>query len=305
MTKPVLPEAAHPLRAIAFALTGFTCWAISDSINKLVLSMNVPNYQMMAINGMSGMLMIALVVYARGDRRKLKPRRLLPLLGYGLLLPINFCIILVALRYLSLTSFYAISFAAPLCVAGLSALFLREKLDGRKLGAIIAGFTGVLIAVNPMHIMDDRSTSIGILAAAVATLVFAVQQLLMRRLSRHETQESVAFYPRFVTITAGIIGIIIFGTHSITPSAIAYNCMAGCIGGFGWLCMAHAYKHATASTVAPFHYSQIISGAVIGYLVWGDVPKWNTVLGVAVIIASGIYIINHTRKKSIAPEVET
>ena len=297
-------SAAHPLRAIVYALIGFTCWTVSDSINKLILGMDVPNYQMMALNGFSGFVIIACVALARGDGTKLKPKNLRGLFAYGLLLPINYCIILVALRFLPLASFYAISFGAPLCVAILSRFFLREKMGIPKIAATIIGFAGVLIAINPAHAMDDHNAAIGVGASLAAMFIFSVQQLWMRHLSRNEAQECVALYPRLVTVSAGLIGIFILGYHPMPIKAVLYLVTTGCVGGIGWLLMAHAYKNASAVTVAPFHYSQIISGAAFGYILWGDIPHWNVILGVAIIMATGIYLILHSRKAALLREVE-
>jgi drug/metabolite transporter (DMT)-like permease len=60
----------------------------------------------------------------------------------------------------------------------------------------------------------------------------------------------------------------------------------------------YALRLTTAATVMQFHYSQIIAGALIGYLIWHDVPSWMTIGGAAVIIASGLFIAAHTHKAS-------
>jgi drug/metabolite transporter (DMT)-like permease len=75
----------------------------------------------------------------------------------------------------------------------------------------------------------------------------------------------------------------------------------GFTGGIAWLLMTAAYKHAPAATISPFHYSQIITGALLGYLIWHDVPTLHLMLGGTVIIGSGLYIAAHARKAGKAP----
>jgi drug/metabolite transporter (DMT)-like permease len=70
------------------------------------------------------------------------------------------------------------------------------------------------------------------------------------------------------------------------------------LGSFGWVVMSKAYKNAPAAAVAPFHYSQMLMGALLGFLIWGDVPNRYLIGGACIIIASGIYLVRHERRVS-------
>jgi drug/metabolite transporter (DMT)-like permease len=132
----------------------------------------------------------------------------------------------------------------------------------------------------------------------VAMVATALQMVLLRVLGRRETRESTVLYPRIVTILGGVIAAFLWGFEPMSSRAVFCSLLSGVLGGTGWLCMAEAYKTAPAATVAPFHYSQIITGAFIGYLIWGDIPSYGLLAGAALIILSGIYIVTHVRKSA-------
>jgi drug/metabolite transporter (DMT)-like permease len=114
---------------------------------------------------------------------------------------------------------------------------------------------------------------------------------------RGESRESLAFWPRLLVAVAGLAMGCALGFGALPLKGLGLIICSGGIGGAGgWLCMAEAYKTAPASIVAPFHYSQIIVAALLGYAVWHDMPTLHLLLGVAIIIASGLYVTLRTRK---------
>ena len=127
-------------------------------------------------------------------------------------------------------------------------------------------------------------------------LIFSVMMLVLRILGRSESRECMAFYPRVVILIGSLIVCFIGVYRPMSATVIILAMLSGGAGSLGWLLMAQAYKLAPASIVAPFHYSEIITGALIGYLIWHDIPSAHVVIGAAIIIGSGLYIITHTRK---------
>lgn len=291
---------ASHLHAIFYALAGFFCWTCGDMFLKLANLMGLPKYEIMIVGGLGGMLSISLFLALRGELKKLRPKRFGGLAALGVLIFFNYICWQYALSYLPLANFYTILFLAPAMVAVLAALFLREKLDWRKSAAIAAGFAGVVISVNPALLLEGRISWIGYAAAFSGMLILSTQQIGMRLMGARESHECVAFYPRSAVILAGLIGIAIWGYEPMPWQGFVYALASGVVGGFGWLPMARAYKLAPAATVSPFHYSQIVTGALVGYLVWHNVPDLHLVAGAVVIIASGLYIIEHVRRAALA-----
>jgi drug/metabolite transporter (DMT)-like permease len=126
----------------------------------------------------------------------------------------------------------------------------------------------------------------------------SLQMLTLRILGPRENRECVAFYSRLIILIGSFAAGLMLGFRDMPFDAVILSLASGGFGSFGWLLMAHAYKLAPAALVAPFQYSEIITGALIGYLIWHDVPSAHLAVGAVVIIASGIYIITHARKSA-------
>ena len=286
----------NPMRAIVFALIGYSCWVFGDMFMKLAVETGAPRHEIMFFGGLSGMLMILLVTLARRRVKVLQPRAYGGLALLAVMFLFNYMCWQIALSHLPLANFYAIPFMAPTAVVILSGVILGEQLDWRKIAVTVTGFIGVLIVVNPMHVFQDKGSWAGYAAAACGMCVLVVQQLTMRFIATRESREATAFYPRLGAVVGGLVGMAAFGFEPMTAKGFLYCLGTGSIGGIGWMMMAQAYKMAPVSTVAPFHYSEIITSVLIGYLVWHDVPSLNFAVGAFVIILSGLYVLRHAHK---------
>jgi drug/metabolite transporter (DMT)-like permease len=297
-------QSSH-LKAIIIALTGFTAWTISDMFLKLIGESTLPKYELMMMSSIGGMVIIFTSTALRGDIKKLKPRKWKGLLILGLLHLTNFFCWFMAIQHLQLTSMYTVTFMCPMIIAILAAIFLSEKFSWKHGLAILIGFAGVTYAVNPTQLFGAGGHWRGYIYVFCAAILMSVMMVILRILGPRENREATAFYPRVVIFIGTMTCALIMGFH---PMSFKISCLAfssGMVGSLGWLLMAHAYKLAPAATVAPFQYSQIVSGALVGYLVWHDVPNYHTLIGAVIIIASGIYIITHARKSALVLKGET
>jgi drug/metabolite transporter (DMT)-like permease len=293
----------HSLRAILYALAGFTCWVIGDTFLKLSSEYGVPTYEIMIVGGMAGLAAIFIFTLVRGKIHTLHTRHYRVLSFLGFLFLASYVVWVSALSRLPLANFYTILFLAPTTAAIFAVLFLKEHLTLGKILAILAGFIGVVIAINPEHLFSDKFDVTGYAVALAGMLIVVTQMLTMRRYGRHISREALAFYPRLAAIGGGIAALIYYGYVPMPLPAFLYCAGAGCVGGIGWMLMAHAYKLAPAATVAPFHYSQIVTGGLIGYFIWNDLPSPHLLVGAAIIVASGLYIA--TRKDQTAQIAKT
>ena len=186
---------------------------------------------------------------------------------------------------LPLATVTAISFAAPLCVAALSRWLLGEHVGARRVAAILAGFGGVLVILRPSVAGLDLPT----LVAVLATLLYSLVMIFMRRLNRTETPSAIVFYYLVTSIVLSGMALPFYWT---TPDLRGWLLLLalGLLGGFGQIAMTTAFRHADAAFVAPFDYTGIVWASAIGWLFWGEVPGGRLWLGVAIIIASGLYI---------------
>ena len=276
------------LGAIGFAFAGFTFWVLTDSTIKLVGQSGLPPYEMVAFLGFFMAVFLGAYGLWRRDTEALRPRSLKRQLGRASLdMAVNVCVV-IALRHMTLTLFYILIFTAPLLISLLSVLFLREEISWRKGVAIVAGFAGVVIAVHPWG-GARQADWVGFAACMVCVACFSVNMVWSRVLTRTERPESLAFFSGLVTAAAGAV-LMLFHAEPLTLLQFAGLFAMGLFCALGTLCFYIAVKHTSAANVSQYHYTQLITGTLISYLVWHDKPGFFVLAGSALILASGLYI---------------
>ena len=199
----------------------------------------------------------------------------------------NLCVV-IALRHLPLTLFYILVFAAPMVIALLAAIFLHEHLNWRKTTAILAGFVGVVIAVDPFGLRGSEDW-IGFVACAICVSCFAVGMVWTREISRTESTESMTFFSGLVMALAGF-GAMLVHAAPLNPRLTVVLCAMGLLATLGNVCYFVALRHTTAANVSQYHYTQLVTGAIVAYFLFGEKPTWWMAAGAVLIVASGLYI---------------
>ena len=210
-----------------------------------------------------------------------------------------------ALTRLPLPEAITLNYAQPLLVVVFSALLLGETIRVYRWSAVVIGLIGVLIISWPKLSLfssaggvSDRE-AIGVVAALASASMSAIALLLVRRLVRTERSATIVLW---FSLTASAMALlsIPFGWQALSVSQAALLIIAGFCGGFGQILMTESYRHAEASTVAPFEYTSMILGIVVGYFAFGDVPTIHMVIGGAIVIGAGIFIIWREHRLGIA-----
>jgi drug/metabolite transporter (DMT)-like permease len=282
------------LQAITLAVAGFTLWVLTDTAIKLVNQSHLPWFEILAFLGFFMAVFMFARALIRRDLRALRPHQLRPqLLRSALDIGNNICVI-IALRHLTLTTFYILIFLAPIVVALLSPFVLHERMTWKKALAILTGFSGVVIAVHPWG-NSHQADWIGYAACMVCVACFSVNIVWSRVLTQTETPESLTLFSGAVMALVGfslMIGSALMLHHGppLTPRIAALLVATGLLCAVGSLCFFVALKHTTAANVSQFHYTQLITGALMAWLVWRQTPGLYTILGAVLIIVSGIYI---------------
>jgi drug/metabolite transporter (DMT)-like permease len=280
-------RASH-LQAIGLAVAGFTLWVLADSTIKLIGKSPLPAYEVIAFMGLVICGCLAAWTFARGDMDALwptQPRR--QLVRSCLDLTNNLCVV-VALRHVPLTLFYILVFTSPMVITILAAVFLKERLEVRKGIAIVAGFAGVMIALDPFG-GTTPGDWIGYTACMVCVTFFSINMVWSRVLTQTETAESLAFFAGMVMAVVGAGGMAIHAAP-LTGRLVAALIAMGVFCVAGSMCFFIAVKHTSASNVSQYHYTQLLTGALISYLVWREVPTAWMAAGGLLIVASGLYI---------------
>jgi drug/metabolite transporter (DMT)-like permease len=287
------------LRAIGYALAGFCLWVLTDTCIKLSGEAAIPPYEIVGFLGLVQVMAVIAATASRGQIKTLQPRNLRRQLVRASLVGINMFCNAIALKHLPLTTFYIVVFTAPMVIAILATIFLREHLNWQKIAAIIAGFGGVVYAINPGAAVSSGDW-IGYIALIFSVLAFAINTTWLRVMTQSESLPSLIFFSGLAMTISGFMPML-WHFEPLTKFLFALLLVAGLLNILGNLLNYKALKYTTASTVSQFHYTQIITGALLGHLIWHDVPTLHLILGGAVIIGSGFYIAAHARKAGKAP----
>lgn len=183
----------------------------------------------------------------------------------------------------------AVSFTSPVIVALLSGPMLGEYLGLGHWVAVAVGFAGAIVVARPSGAGADPY----ILLAAGNAIFYAIYQVLVRRLGRHDRPETTVTY---AAVGGTLVLSLLVPFVWQTPRGAAewgLLALSGLFGGLGHWCVARALLWAPAAIAAPFSYVQLLEAAALGYLVFGDVPGAAVWIGAALIVASGLSIAWH------------
>lgn len=194
----------------------------------------------------------------------------------------------LAFTTIPLAEVYALVFLAPLFVTILSLFVLKEHVGPWRWFAVVAGFAGVLLVVQP----GFRELEIGHFAALVIALLAAISVILMRSLSAHETRTTMLGFLMLYAVVFNGIAMLVAGSFAVpTLGQAAILLMAGVFAAAGNVCLLAATRIAPANQLAPTHYSQIVWAVIIGALVFNEQPDAMSVIGLAIIAGSGLLTV--------------
>ena len=209
-----------------------------------------------------------------------------------------------ALTRLPLPEAVTLNYAQPLFVVVFSALFLGETVRIYRWSAVAVGLIGVLIVSWPKLSLLGGGPAIGddelfgVIAAFVGAALSAVAMLQVRSLVHTEKSAVIVIW---FSLTASLGGLLTipFGWQPIDAWQGFFLISAGICGGVAQIFMTEAYRHAEASTVAPFEYTSMILAIIVGYLAFGETPTIHIIIGGAIVIGAGIFIVWRERQLGI------
>ena len=199
-----------------------------------------------------------------------------------------------ALRSLQLADTVSISFAMPLLVALLAGPMLGEWVGPRRLAAICVGFIGVLVVTRP----GFGGFHPAMLLSLASTLCYALYGIWTRVLAAHDSSRTTMAYSSIlgaVLLTPALPFFWVWPENSVIWLLMAATGLFGAIG--HWMLIL-AHRRAPAAILAPFIYTEIIWMTLLGFTVFGDVPQLWTLLGAAIVIASGLYLWYRERMRA-------
>ncbi|WP_036216046.1 DMT family transporter [Massilia alkalitolerans] len=265
-------------------------FALMDTVMKL-LSQSYPAVQVAALRSLTSLPLIAVYVGIKvgyGDIFRIRwPLHILrAVLGIAMLSFFAF-----GIRKLSLAEAYTIFFIAPAIITALSVWFLKERVDVPRWIAISVGLCGVLVVLRPS---GAGFLTIGGLAVLGAAAMYAVSAITVGILARTDRSEHMVFWLMvMMSIGAGLLAAP--GWVGMRTGDIPLLLGLALSGFIGQLAITEAFAKGDASSVAPFEYTALAWAVGLDWMLWQTLPDGWTVVGAAIIIGSGMYLIRHEK----------
>lgn len=307
----------RPGAGIAFVLVGMAAISINDMLIKQ-LSGNYPLHQIVFTRSAIGLIFSLMLVQMEGGWTILKTSQPVAHLVRCLFVVISNMSFFVALAVIPLADATALFFAAPLFITVLSIPILGEKVGALRIGAVLVGFAGVLVMQRPWASADTLDASrIVLMLPVIAALTYAVMQLMTRKLGATSKASALSVYIQvmFIVVSIGfflVAGDGRFAQGSASPSItfllrawvwpasddwtlqIGLGLNSAIIG----YCLAQAYRLSDAATVAPFEYALLPMAVFWGWLLWAELPDLEVWVGMALIVASGLFVFLREQQKA-------
>ena len=270
---------------ISITVVGGLCFAIQDAGVKW-LSAEIAVLQILFLRSLVGLVFLSASTSFSGEKISLRVSR--PWLvavrsGINIL---SWVLFFTSLKYLPLATAIALFFSFPIFLAVISVPLLGESVGIRRVLAIVVGFAGVLLITNPAGGLSTPA-----LMMLGAALGWAFVASLTRILGETENTTTLLFY----TLLGFAVLLAIpqyWLWRSIELGAYLMIFGIAFFGVIAQFAVTKAYAIASPSLIAPFEYTALIWSAILGYLVWNDIPDLYAIAGAFLIIASGIYIIH-------------
>ena len=297
-------------KGILFILSGMALFSIQDSLIKYIFE-DTALYELYFGRTLTALILLAL--YLKITSQKLVMKTYYPLLTTVRVICFffGFSFFYISLTYMSLAMANALFFSSPFFISILAIVFLGEKVGIRRWLAIIVGFLGVYIVLNPNFENFDYTK----LAPVACALFYAISMTITKITSNKDSVYSQMFHLYIGAIGISIIFFIFtgkgqFNTFSdptlqfilrewfTNPTySWPFIIIMGLVASLSFYFVFSAYSIASPSVVSLFEYSLIIWAIIIGYLLFNDIPTARTFIGVALIIGAGVYIYIREKAK--------
>lgn len=204
--------------------------------------------------------------------------------------------IITGLTLLPLSTLSAILQVTPLVVTMGAAFFLKETVGWRRWAAILVGFAGVMIIIQPGGAPFDAA----IIWALIAVIGLGMRDLATRAVKPHFSTFSIVTFVAFLLIPVGIpLHIIMDGTPFLTtlsPTAWAVIIGGGIFGMGGYYAITVSMRIGEISAVAPYRYTRLVAALVLAFFIFGEVPDLAMIVGASLVIGAGLFTLYRERK---------
>jgi drug/metabolite transporter (DMT)-like permease len=272
----------HPGLGAGLMVLAMLCFALMDTASKF-LAEDYAITQIVWVRYLFFLGFAVLLCRRRGVIATLRTPRPWLQFGRAVLGVIEGAIFVVAFHFLPLAETHAVGAASPLLVVALSVPMLGERVGLRRWLAVLGGFAGVLIILQPGFGQLDLALLIPLFGA----LLWAIYQLLVRLCGRTDSAQTTLLWSAIGGVAVSSLAAPLSWT---TPTASAWALMLGvaCLGSVAHFAMTKALAFTEAAALQPFSYTLLVWVSALGWLVFGDTPAPATLLGGALVVACGL-----------------
>jgi drug/metabolite transporter (DMT)-like permease len=280
----------NPLRAIVMVLGASVFFSSSDATAKLV-SQTLPPIEVAWLRYVV-FVVLALLPAAHGGRAFMATRRPALQVVRGIAVAASAVLFIFGLRVLPLADNAAINFVSPLFIIMLSVPMLGERVSGARWAAVGVGLCGAVLAARPGTDAFTMAAALPALSAAAWALAI-VSTRLMADTERPTTTLLWSAASGLLMLTC----MLPFSARMPTPRELELCVLIGVLATAGQWLIVLGYRLAPASLLAPFSYLQLVWSTALGWLVFGARPATTTLIGAAMIAASGLYSAQQERAR--------
>ena len=292
-----MAQSRSSLNGALLALLGFGLYATHDAVIKHLGGIYSP-FQILFFSVLFSFPLVTLYIVRNPRTGSLWPHHPWLMLGRVLAISLTGVFAFTAFTLLPLTQAYALLFLTPVLITALSIPVLGETVGWRRWAAILVGFIGVIVVLNP----NATELSAGHLACLGAVAASASNALITRKIGSREKTSVMLIYPLLGNIL--IMGLVLPFVYVPMPLAHLGSLMLiSLLGILAMFCITNALREANAGVVSPMQYSQIIWAGFFGSLFFEQNLTWSFIGGAMLIVASGLYIVRRewTRADSLQP----
>ncbi|MEO8244985.1 MAG: DMT family transporter [bacterium] len=282
-------------RGVIFMCLSMLAFTLNDTLIKAVTHDGMPLYQAIVLRGLGASLGLIVLALQQSGRVSLWPagsdRVFLSLRTIGELGAT--WLFLEALTHMPLANLSAIMQSLPLAVTLVAAVVLGEPIGWRRISAILIGFVGVMLIIRPGAADFDTWSVIGLGSVAFVVL----RDLATRRFSKGLPSTTGAIWAALAVLIMGLVGVSQTGWQPVSQLALAETMGAAAFLIVGYIMAIKVMRVGEISIIAPFRYTSLLWAILLGWLLFGTLPDRWTLIGGAVVVGSGIYMLLRERRR--------
>lgn len=271
--------------AIVMMIASMFVFTLSDTLAKWFVE-KYPIWEIVGIRAVAALIVLGVILFRQRGSLKVSIREkpVIQLLRLAFVLSEIWCFFW-SVQFLPLADVFMFYAASPLFLTAFSAVILREHVGIQRWSAVILGLVGVIFVFPP----SEAAVTLPALVAVMGSMSLAMMLILTRMLRKSSGMDLLVLQ----TLIIGVVGVASFSVEWVTPTPLDFG-MIGLMGilatGAHFL-MNQSVSTAPSSVVAPFQYTSIVWAFIAGYLIWGDIPTQRALIGVAIIVGAGLFVL--------------